>query len=403
MLLKSEIQQIAKIQQESVEKKNTGLQRGIFSELKVSSTHALIISGVRRCGKSTLLYQLLKGKYNDAFYFNFEHPGLYNFEKTDFQKLDEIIKEAGKQILFFDEIQIVEGWERFIRLKLDENYTIIITGSNASLLSRELGTKLTGRHITKELFPFSFQEFCSFFDMPKTEKALLSFLQTGGFPEYVKTRDEDNLTQLFDDILVRDIAIRYGIRDLKTLKSLALFIISNTGKYVTGNKLKTLFNVGSTSTIMEYMSHLEQSFLLFFVQKFSYSVRKQMINPRKVYTIDTGLVNVNSLSFSKDFGRKLENTVYLHLRRRYKEIYYFAEKGECDFIVIEKGEVKDVIQVCYQLTQDNLDRELNGLLEALHFFNKEEGTIITFNQTDRFEKDGKVATVIPFYNFTAEF
>ncbi|KAF0238996.1 MAG: hypothetical protein FD181_381 [Prolixibacteraceae bacterium] len=402
MLLKSEIQQIAKIQQESVEVKNTGLQREIFSELKVSSTHALIISGVRRCGKSTLLYQLLKRKYNDAFYFNFEHPSLYNFEKTDFQKLDEIIKESGKQILFFDEIQIIEDWERFIRLKLDENYTIIITGSNASLLSRELGTKLTGRHITKELFPFSFQEFCSFCDLQKTEQALLSYLQTGGFPEYVKTRDEDNLTQLFDDILVRDIAIRYGIRDLKTLKSLALFIISNTGKYVTGNKLKALFNVGSTSTIMEYMSHLEQSYLLFFVQKFSYSVRKQMINPRKVYTIDTGLVNVNSLSFSKDFGRKLENSVFLHLRRQYKDIYYYAEKGECDFIVVEKGEVTDVIQVCYQLTQDNLDRELNGLFEALHFFNRDEGSIITLNQSDRFEKDGKVAKVVPFYNFVTE-
>lgn len=399
MLLKSEIQQIAKIQQVSVKAKNTGLKREIFPELKVSSTHALIISGVRRCGKSTLLYQLLKEREISAFYFNFEHPGLYNFEKSDFQKLDEIIKETGKQFLFFDEIQIVEGWERYIRLKLDEDYPVIITGSNASLLSRELGTKLTGRHITKELFPFSFEEFCSFNNLPKSEDALADFMQTGGFPEYVKTRDDDNLRQLFDDILVRDVAIRYGIRDLKTLKSLALFLISNTGKLVTGNKLRSLFSVGSTSTIMEYMSYLEQSYLLFFVPKFSYSVRKQMVNPRKVYTIDTGLVNVNSLSFSKDLGRKLEDSVFIYLRKRFKEIYYFSEKRECDFVIVEKGEVREIIQVCYQLNQDNLDRELNGLFEALQFFNKVEGSIITFNQSDKFEKEGKIAKVLPFYDF----
>ena len=399
MLLKSEILQIAENQQKTVDNKNIGLQREIFSELPVSDTHALIISGIRRCGKSTLLYQLLKEKFTNAFYLNFEHPGLYNFEKNDFQRLDEIIKDSGKLVLFFDEIQIVEGWERYIRLKLDENYKVIITGSNASLLSRELGTKLTGRHITKELFPFSFQEFCSFNNIQKSEEALSQFLETGGFPEYVKKMDEDVLTQLLDDILIRDIAVRYGIRDLKTLKGLTLFLISNAGKLITGNRLKTLFGFGSTSTIMEYLSHFESAYLLFFVQKFSFSIRKQIVNPRKVYAADTGLVNVNSLSFSKDFGRKLENTVFIHLRKKYKEIFYFSEKHECDFIVFEKGEIKEIIQVCSQLNQDNLERELNGLIEALQFFKKNEGIIITFNQNERFEKNEKIANVIPFYKY----
>jgi predicted AAA+ superfamily ATPase len=150
---------------------------------------------------------------------------------------------------------------------------------------------------------------------------------------------------------------------------------------------------------MEYLSHFESAYLLFFVQKFSFSIRKQIVNPRKVYAADTGLVNVNSLSFSKDFGRKLENTVFIHLRKKYKEIFYFSEKHECDFIVFEKGEIKEIIQVCSQLNQDNLERELNGLIEALQFFKKNEGIIITFNQNERFEKNEKIANVIPFYKY----
>ena len=160
-----------------------------------------------------------------------------------------------------------------------------------------------------------------------------------------------------------------------------------------------MFEVGSTNTITEYLSHLEDSYLLQFVPKFDYSLRKQMVNPRKVYAIDTGMVSVNSGSFTEDSGRLLENLVYLHLRRANKEIYYFSEKGECDFLVFSKGNIQEVVQVCYDLNADNLDRELNGVLEALTFFNKKEGKIITFRQKDRFEKDGRVIEVIPCHEF----
>lgn len=402
MLLKSLLKEVAEAQKENLLKLNTGLKRHQLDEMPELASNALIISGIRRCGKSTLLHQLLKGKYPNAYYLNFEDPRLYEFELNDFTRLDELITESENNVLFFDEIQVVEGWERYIRQKLDEGFKLIITGSNASLLSSELGSKLTGRHITKEFFPFSWNEFCEFKSLEHSTTALKKYMEIGGFPEYVKTEDEDILHQLFEDILVRDIAVRYGVRDVKTLQRLALYLVSNVGNLVTGNKLRSLFGIGATSTVMEYFSYLEQTWLMHFIPKFSYSMRKQAVNPRKVYAIDTGLINVNSKSFSGDFGRILENLVFLHLRRNFKEIYYFSEKSECDFVTFDKGNAHEVIQVCYELNPENLNRELNGLFEALSFFELKEGTIVTLNQSDTFEREGLIAKAVPCHEYFNE-
>ena len=399
MLPQSTISQIFTSQRENNLLRDTGLKREALQTLPDLSAYAMIVSGIRRCGKSTLLFQLLKERYPDALYLNFEDPRLYEFERRDFVRLDKVIGETGSKVLLFDEIQIIPEWERYVRQKLDEGFKLVITGSNASLLSRELGTKLTGRHITKELFPFSYQEFILFLQLEPSANSLLQYLQTGGFPEYVKQGANEILNHIFDDILIRDIAVRYGIRDVKTLQRLALYLVSNVGKLFTANRLKGLFEVGSVNTITEYLSHLEDSYLLHFIPKFSYSLRKQMVNPRKVYAIDTGMISVNSGSFTDDNGRKLENLVYLHLRRRSREIYYFAEKGECDFVVFSNGVVREVVQVCFDLNPDNLDRELNGVVEALTLFNLGKGKIITIDQKDRYEKEGHIIEVIPCHEF----
>src|ERR1700733_7284754 len=162
MLTQENIYQVFNSQRENNLSRDTGLKREALETLPDLSAYALIVSGIRRCGKSTLLFQLLKERYPDALYLNFEDPRLYEFGPTDFARLDECIKDSGSNVLFFDEIQIIPEWERYVRQKLDEDCKLVITGSNASLLSRELGTRLTGRHITKELFPFSYHEFCSF-------------------------------------------------------------------------------------------------------------------------------------------------------------------------------------------------------------------------------------------------
>ncbi len=399
MILKSVISEVSKVQNSAVKNRNTGLKRVLFGQLPELNSLALIVSGIRRCGKSTLFMQLLNEKYLEAFYFNFEHPRLYDFDKNDFLKLDEIINETGKNILLFDEIQNIKEWEQFIRLKLDEGFKIMINGSNARMLSSELGTKLTGRHITKELFPFSFDEFCTFRDLQKGEDTQLKYLISGGFPDFLILQEEQYLNQLFEDILIHDIAVRFGVRDIRTLKKLAVYLLSNVGNLITGNNLKTSFGIGATSTVMEYFSHFEFSYLFFFVPKFSYSIRKQMINPRKVYAIDTGLIKANTGVFSDYYDRELENMVFLLLRRSYSEFYYFAEKGNCDFIIFGKNKVQKIVQVCSQLNHDNLDMELNGLFSALEFFDETEGELITWNQKDRFEKNGRIANIIPFYEF----
>ena len=399
MILQSAINQIFISQRENNLSRDIGLEREALVNFPDLSSYAMIVSGIRRCGKSTLLFQLLKERYPDALYLNFEDPRLYEFQREDFTRLDQVIESTGSKVLLFDEIQIIPEWERYVRQKLDENFKLVITGSNASLLSRELGTKLTGRHITKELFPFSYREFNLFRQLEPSADSLLQYLHTGGFPEYVKQGANEILNHIFDDILIRDIAVRYGIRDVKALQRLALYLVSNVGKFVTANRLKSLFEVGSANTITEYLSHLEDCYLFHLIPKFSYSIRKQMVNPRKVYTIDTGMISVNSGSFTDDDGRKLENLVYLHLRRKYREIYYFSEKGECDFVVFAGGIAVEVVQVCFELNPDNTNRELDGIVEALASLNLEKGKIITVHQRDHYEKEGRLIEVIPGHEF----
>jgi len=335
----------------------------------------------------------------DFLYLNFEMPQLYNFNISDFTRLDNIITKNGTKILFFDEIQYVEAWEIYVRQKLDEGYRVIITGSNASLMSKELGTKLTGRHISQELFPFSYSEFLSFKDLKASAESLEQYLTTGGFPEYLKTQYDEQLSTPFDDILFRDIVARFGIKDIKSLQRLAVYLYSNIGNRITATGLKQNLSIGATSTVLSWFSHFELSYLLFFLPMFSYSTKAQLINPRKVYAIDLGMIDIVSNQLTEDKGHKLENLIYLHLRRKYKELYYFDEKGECDFVAMKNAKVKELIQVSYQLTPDNFEREINGLKKAMHFFNMNKGKIITLNAKDSFKENGFEIEVIPAFEY----
>ena len=402
MIAQKTIEEVIAAQRANMAHRGTGQRRAALSSLPDLTDFALIVSGVRRCGKSTLLYQLLNERYPDALYLNFEDPRLYGFDLKDFVRLDKIIQDLGTAVLLFDEIQIIPDWERYIRQKLDESFKIIITGSNASLLSKELGTKLTGRHITKELFPFSFQEFAAFKTVEESVDTLADYLDIGGFPEYIKQGVDDILHYVLEDILLRDIAIRHHIRDVDKLQKLALYLISNVGKPVSANRLKSMLAIGSTSTVTEYLSYLEDSYLLQLIPKFDYALRKQVVNPRKVYAIDTGMIKVNSASLSRDDDRLLENLVYTHLRRLYHQIFYFSEQRECDFVVFQKTEIQAAVQVCYTLNPDNMDREIGGLMEAMDFFNLQEGTIVTFSQEDSFTEGDKTIRVVPAHQYLSE-
>ena len=404
MIKQSELAAVVQSQQEQQQEKGVGLERDLLHQLPTDlPNHALIISGIRRCGKSTLLSQWMKKIDFEGFFLNFDTPKLYNFELTDFELLDEMIVQSRKKSLFFDEIQVIDGWELYVRQKLDQGYKVAITGSNASLLSKELGTKLTGRHINKELFPFSFSEFLRYHEAIPDAESLLRYMTIGGFPEYIKTENPDILAVLIDDILYRDIAVRYNIRDVKSLKRLLLFLAANNGNLVTATKLTQTLGIKSPATILDYFSYFEQSYLLQLMPKFSYSYRVQLVNPRKIYFVDTGLINVVDVSFSHDFGRKLENVMFWELRRQNKEIYYYNENGyECDFVVCNNKIPEQLIQVCYELNKDNSTREERGLLDAMNFFKLDKGTIITLNQQDTILHHEKKIEVIPAYRYLSQ-
>ena len=399
-MLKDTMKAIVKSQKEDILSFDKTVEREKLTQIDLDVPHASVISGIRRCGKSTLLRQIIK-KIKGFYYFNFEDPRAVNFELEDFQKLDAVfMEEYGMQkYYFFDEIQNVQKWELFVRSILDKNKHAIITGSNASLLSKELGTRLTGRYIRYELFPFSFKEFLKLANNEPSAVSFQEYFVKGGFPEYLKIGKAEIMQELLNDIISRDIAIRHKIRSIKTLKEMALYLLTNVGKEFSYNSLKKTFGLGSTNSAISFVSYFEDSYLLFTVPKFDYSLRKQIVNPKKVYSIDNGLSNVNSASFSEDKGKMLENMVFINLRKLFKDIFYFQEKNECDFVVKQGTKITKAIQACYSLDEDNKEREIQGLMEALSKFNLKEGLILTYNQDDKIKVDGRSIIIRPVWKW----
>lgn len=402
MLLTETISGVIDSQKETNSKLDLGIRRDDLHRINLYESFVLVVLGVRRSGKSTFLKQLLKERFQNPLLLNLEDPRLTGFELGDFLRLDTLLQERAYEAMAFDEIQIVENWESYIRSKQEESLSILVTGSNASLLDSDFGTKLTGRYLAKEVFPFSYVEFLKITENDPSADSMWQYLELGGFPEYLKTRNEEVLYRLMDDIIYRDIAVRYGIKQHKMLRQLATYMISNSGKLYSLNNMKNVLGIGSVRSVADYVSYLEDSYLICSVPKFSYSVKKQIVNPRKVYCIDTGLAGVNSLSLSKDLGRKLENIVFLHLRRKERSLFYYSEKHECDFIVVRKEAPELAVQVCYHLTQNNLDRELNGLQSAMLELRIQEGLIVTFDQEDTFEFKGKEIKAVPVWKYLLE-
>ncbi|MAF37054.1 AAA family ATPase [archaeon] len=381
MVLKQDIRETLKKQISDLNKKESGIKREILKKIDLDVPHAIIVSGIRRCGKSTLLHQLMK---KSVYYFNFEDPRVLSFKVSDFEKLKEIFIEVfgEKKIYFLDEIQNVPNWEVFVRSEMDSGKKFVITGSNATLLSKELGTRLTGRYLRYELYPFSYKEFLQFTKKKASKDSLRKYMEKGGFPEYLKYDNSDILRDLLDSVITRDVLVRNNIREADQVKKICIYLLSNIGKQFSLNKLTKHFGIGSVNTVRSYISFFEDSYLLFTVPKFDYSFKKQIVNPKKIYSIDVGLSTANSISFSKDKGRILENLVFLHLKRKYDEIFYYKNKSECDFVVKDKDKILFCVQVCFIVNEDNKMRESNGLKEAMQDLNVKKGFIITFDQED---------------------
>lgn len=417
---KALLKEIILEQQKEIEKKSKGIERAKLTQAEkyFKLPHTVIIAGIRRTGKSTLLFQIMDKFYkNDCYYFNFEDERLLNFQIEDFNMLYELFLETKgkKKNFFFDEIQNVDGWENFVRRMQDQGNKFFITGSNASLLSKELGTKLTGRYVYLELLPFSFKEYLSlkkisfnensFFQT--TERAKLkrnfnNYLKEGGMPEYLKYKEKEVLARTYEDILYRDIAIRYDLKQVKALRELALYFLSNLSCLFSYNSLKKFLKLGSVNTVKSYVEYLENSFLIFTVNLFSYSLKQQFVASKKVYCIDNGLANSVSFRFSKDRGKFLENLVFSELKRRGKEIYYYKTENnlEVDFLIRENNKIKELIQVTQNL--DNLEtkeREIKSLAAAMKELKMKNGIILTEDEENIIKTENKTITVLSIWKW----
>jgi len=403
---KDQVKSMLLEQFDSFLKRETGIPRDRLTEVEQAGSlpHAVIISGLRRVGKSTLLAQMANKLGKDAFYYlNFEDDRFLGFQAEDandlYQSLVELFGE--RKVFVIDEIQNISGWEHFVRRFMDTGFKFYITGSNASLLSRELGTRLTGRYVPIELFPFSFREFLKFRGQPapdlgrmttakkgRLKSALDEYLQMGGIPDALKYPELPLLRTLYDDVLYRDIATRYRVEAVTALKELAFFLISNPANLVSFNKLKDQFHLGSVNTIKSYIDHMANSWLVFTMNLYDFSVKRQQIAPKKIYCIDSGLSNAVGFGFSPNTGKLLENLVFLTLRQQTKEVYYYTTPGgfEVDFFLPEKQQLVQVTQTLENPT--TRERELRALAEAVQSTKVKSAMILSNSNEDGVEVNG---------------
>ncbi len=371
--------------------------REITRRIKTRPGHATILTGVRRSGKSVLQAQIMKRR-KGAVYCNFEDTRLHGFSPDDFPAFLRLMETLapGDGAIFLDEVQEVDQWQRLVRSLLDRGREICVTGSNASLLGRELGSKLTGRHLSFEVMPFGYGEFLLAAAARRGVESLAAYLDHGGFPAYLRERDPQILQELLRDIVQRDLAVRHRLRETRHAMNLAIFLLANTGQAVSLQKLTKSLAIPAVAQTSRYVEYLQDAYLLFALPKFSPSFKQRVVAPNKYYAVDNGLRRAVSPQMTPDVGQRLENAIYLALRRRGRPLWWAGEKDtwECDFVT--DGEA---IQVCANLAPHNQVREVRGLVQACALPGKRRPLILTLDQQDSLLIDGLKIEVQPAWQW----
>src|SRR3972149_2809376 len=397
----------------------TGVSRPIYIsrlESLFSSNQVITITGPRRAGKSFVMRQMAKQLINkghnpkDIMHVNLEDPrftesGVLFLEKI-FETYREYISPQNTPILFLDKIQEIEGFEKWVRMMHElSKAKIIISGSNARILSRELGTLLTGRHLDMEVFPLSFREFLSFNNIALTDKmdligkeseiksALRKYIEYGSFPEVaLSEQKKEILLSYFEDVITKDLLRRFNIKKTQDLRAIAKHYLSNISALSTFKSIERSLDMSITS-VKSYTGYLEQAYLLFPLKRFSFKVKEQEKSPRKIYAIDTGLCNAVGFRFSENDGRLAENVVFVALKRKQNlnpdmELFYWKDvhHREVDFVIKDGLKVTNLIQVCWNVQDEKTkNRELRSLRKAMEELNVTNATVIT-GETEGEEK-----------------
>ncbi len=403
-----------------------GRERGKSEELidLLELREIKIVTGVRRSGKTTLLYQvidhLLKSGVSpeNILFINFEDAALAHYAPDEIYKSYlSLLNPTLDNFVFIDEAQRKPGWEHWIRKMYDLKHAVnfFVSGSSADLLKKEYSTLLTGRNISMDVFPMSFYEFLDFSDVrvksvelvgtetrSKVLFCLTKYLEWGGFPEVFFVDEKYKrrlLSQYFEDIIYKDIVDRYGTNPGKT-RELGVYLLTNIANPVSKRKVRNALGFG-LDTISDYIAYMTEAYLLYAVPIYSPSLKVQSANPKKIYCIDTGLRNSASFKFSGDIGRLAENAVFVELKRRAKEVFYWKNAtGEVDFIVRDGLQIEEAIQVCWNLDSEHTrKRETRALYSAMEAFNLDSGIVITEDMEDTEEVNGKQIFFVPIWKW----
>jgi len=390
-----------------------------FGKKQIENDLIKIIIGPRRAGKSIFSMILLKGK--EFAYLNFDDENILKFTDGD-EIIKGIIEIYGEQkIILFDEIQNFKNWELFVNKLHRRGYNLILTGSNARLLSKELATVLTGRHIPIEILPFNFKEFLAAKNftppngdifLPETKGILLNYLGdyliNGGFPEAaVKNIDVKlYLDTFFDSVLLKDAIKRYKVRFPQKIYDLSLYLMNNYSQEASLNKLKNILNFNSVNTLEKYLNYLEETYLIFILNRYSYKMKERIKAPKKIYIVDNGLIKAKTSGFSPDSGKLMENLVFMELLKKgyapNKSIFYYKTRNqkEVDFILKEGLDIKTLIQVSYQtLSSDAKKREIKALIEAGEELKCDDLLIITWDEEAEEKVNGKIIKFMPLWKW----
>ncbi|WP_459202036.1 ATP-binding protein [Methanococcus sp. CF] len=393
--------------------------------IKLPKTNkALSVVGIRRSGKTSILMKLYKETENSIF-FPLDDDRIFPVTLDTLREIVKVSKEMylNKKItFFFDEIQEIENFELVIkRLVEREDYKVYLTGSSSKLLSKEIATELRGRSLSVEVFPLSFKEYLDFKKITLTdvlteqEHAILinhleNYLNYGGFPEIVLEEEnrEDILKNYLDMVIYKDIVERYNVKNTDSLRLFLKLLINSNTKKVSINKLANHFkSMGisvSKNTLYEYLSHLNDSYVIFPLKKYAYSLKESSLSLMKSYVIDNGFIKLYDFKNSSDSGKYLENAVFIELRRRgfveNQELFYYEDDvGEVDFLIKQNENVSKLINVCYSLNFENYDREIKKLVKIGKKIQCNELYLITFDQEQEIIEDGILVKAVPFWKF----
>lgn len=391
----------------------------------MSSPLVKVVLGPRRAGKSVFSLMLLKGK--PFLYFNFDDPALVG-EKLDLYELvDELHKFYGDtKFVLFDEIQNLKGWELFANRLHRQGYNLVLTGSNANLLSMELATHLTGRHLPIEILPFDFQEFLKAKNFSQLDpiryskqsngvdqkselmKLLEQYMSFGGFPEVVIKNQHPRgyLDVLFDALLFKDVVKRHKVRFSEQIDQLGSYLISNISNQYSSRKLANVLKFKSDVTLERYLKYLEEAYVVFALSGFSAKAGQRLRSPKKIYTVDNGFVTSKAVQHSPDNGKLMENLVFTELVKKgfepNRELFYYKTRNgkEVDFAIRSGYETSELIQVCYDLRNSDVEqREIKALTEAGEELRVSNLTVLTWDDEREVEKDGKTIKFKPLWKW----